>query len=121
MFYEDETTADALQADHEAKLDADVQQAEMEAAARRSQAHEDAGYCAHLSAVGYLPTPAYEEQRCLRPGQLRCTGGCGTLFASDEAWYAALNEAELNPVKRTGRRGTTPLRQADNAEPGGNA
>ncbi|MFG2793989.1 hypothetical protein [Streptomyces sp. NPDC048419] len=121
MFYEDETTADALQADHEAKVDTDLQQAEMESAARRSEAHEKAGYCAHLSAVGYLPAPVYEEQRGLQPDQLRCTGGCATVFESDEAWYAALNAPELNPVKRTGRRGATPLRQADSAKPSGGA
>ncbi|KUN57279.1 hypothetical protein AQJ46_47870 [Streptomyces canus] len=121
MFYEDETTADALQADHEAQWDADLIQAEMEATARRLAAHEKAGFCTHQSAVGCIPEPVYKEQIGLRPGQLRCTDGCGTVFESDEAWDAASAEPELNPVPRTGPRGTTPLRQSGGIAQSGGA
>ncbi|MEU1273638.1 hypothetical protein [Streptomyces sp. NPDC005799] len=121
MFYDDETTADALQADHEAQWDADLIQAEMEAAARRLAAHGKAGFCTHQSAVGCIPEPVYEEQIGLKPGQLRCTSGCNTVFESDEAWEAASAAPESNPVPRTGHRGTTPLRRSDDAAQNGGA
>jgi hypothetical protein len=52
------------------------------------------GICTHQSAVGYLPTPVYPEQEGLKPGQLRCTEGCGRVFDSDEEWYDALHDWE---------------------------
>ncbi|MGW1562757.1 hypothetical protein ACWCQ1_40595 [Streptomyces sp. NPDC002144] len=121
MFYEDETTADALQADREAQWDVDLIQAEMEAAARRLAAHEEAGFCTHQSAVGCIPDPVYEEQIGLTPGQLRCTAGCGTVFESDEAWEAASSDPESHPLRRTGHRGTTPLSPSDGAGQRGGA
>jgi hypothetical protein len=121
VFYEDETTADALQADREAQWDADLIQAEMEETARRLDAHEKAGFCAHQSAVGCIPEPVYEEQRGLKPGQLRCTAGCTTVFESDEAWEAAASDPESRPALRTGRRGTTPLHKAEDAGQSGDA
>ncbi|GGX55953.1 hypothetical protein [Streptomyces chartreusis] len=121
MFYEDETTADALQADREAQMDVDLIMAEMEATARRLAAHEEAGFCTHQMAVGCIPEPVYQEQIGLEPGQLRCTAGCGTVFASEQAWDAAAADPESYPAKRTGHRGTTPLRTADDTEPQGGA
>jgi hypothetical protein len=78
------------------RLDADIEQYEMEAAGDAIARAERAGICTHGSAAGYHYPPIYPEQEGLQPGQLRCTkhtGGCQRVFASDEDWYAAMDEA----------------------------
>ena len=76
-----------------ASLDVDLEMAEMSASAAVGHAARAAGRCAHWGAVGYLPKPVYPAQQGLRPGELRCTDGCGRVFASDEQWYAAMEDA----------------------------
>lgn len=82
-------------AEHEAmeteRLDADLEMAEMAAAGNAVTAARRAGECAHQGTMGYLPG----EDRGLKRGQLKCNdggSGCGRVFASDEAWYAAMDE-----------------------------
>jgi hypothetical protein len=75
-----------------ARLDADLEMAEMDAAGDAIAAARKTGRCPHLSAQGYLPG----EDRGITPGQLRCTDGgrgCGAVFQSDDDWYAAMDEA----------------------------
>ncbi|ATM24508.1 hypothetical protein SMD44_p10009 (plasmid) [Streptomyces alboflavus] len=98
MYYEDETTADALQAWSDDRLQADLEQAEMEAQGDRLYAHEQAGFCTHQSAVGYLTVPFYPEQEGLRPGEYRCTGGCGSLFRNETEWVDASRDPYASPV-----------------------
>jgi hypothetical protein len=75
------------------RVDADLEMAEMAAAGNALHAARKAGRCVHAGAVGYLPDPVYPEQVGLKPGQLRCTDGCGQVFASDEDWLAAMDAA----------------------------
>jgi hypothetical protein len=72
--------------------DADIEQAQLEAAGRRLSALQQQGVCVHGSVVGYRQPPIYPEQEDLQPGQVACTGGCGRVFESDEAWLAAIAE-----------------------------
>ncbi|MFJ8752328.1 hypothetical protein ACIREO_23775 [Streptomyces sp. NPDC102441] len=99
MYYEDETAADALQAWSESRREADLEQAAMEALGGQLDAHEQAGFCVHQSAVGYLVVPFYEEQQGLRPGQYRCRGGCGSLFRDDHEWADASRDPFSSPVR----------------------
>lgn len=73
--------------------DADIEQWEMEQAGAAIAAARKAGRCAHQSVVGYLPVPVYPEQEGLRPGEQKCTDGCGEVFASDQDWYDAMDAA----------------------------
>lgn len=77
------------------RWDADLEMADMAAAGDAIAAARKAGRCAHQSAVGYAPKGHrhYPEQEGLKRGQVRCTDGCGRVFASDEDWYAAMDEA----------------------------
>lgn len=66
--------------------DADVEQAELEAAARRISALKKRGVCTH---GGWMGRPAngqiyYPEQADLKPGQVRCTELCQQTFDSEE-------------------------------------
>jgi hypothetical protein len=81
---------EALEAE---RLDADMEMAEMAAVGNAIARARRAGRCAHQSSVGYLPKPVYPEQEGLKPGQSRCTEGCGRVFDSDEDWYAAMDAA----------------------------
>lgn len=93
MTYPDETTGDANEAHWLAGIEADMEMAEMAAVGNRIAYQRRQGVCCHQSAVGYLPEPCYPEQEGLKPGQLRCTDGCGQVFDSDEGWYAAMDAA----------------------------
>lgn len=73
--------------------DADVEMAEARQIGAAIARQRAKGVCCHLSAVGYLAEPVYPEQIGLKPGQLRCTDGCGEVFASDEDWWAAMGYA----------------------------
>lgn len=75
------------------RFDADLEMAEMARQGNAIAAARKAGRCAHQSAVGYRNPPVYPEQAGLKPGQSRCTDGCGTVFASDDDWYAAMDAA----------------------------
>jgi hypothetical protein len=90
--YDDDFGAE-MEAIETARMDADLAQAEMERAGNAFHAARKAGRCVHGGAVGYLPDPVYPEQVGLKPGQLRCTDGCGAVFASDEDWLAAIDQA----------------------------
>lgn len=72
--------------------DADIEMAELEAAGARIAQWRRSGGCAHQGAVSYRNPPVYPEQEGLEPGQLRCTDGCGMVFADDEAWSDAVAE-----------------------------
>ena len=72
------------------RFEADMLQAEMEAEGRRYARAQKAGVCTHGSTVGYLAQPVYPEQEGLKPGQSKCTAGCGEVFDSDEAWQQAI-------------------------------
>jgi len=77
--------------------DADIEMAEYAREARALDAARARGECPHSSAVG-LPDSGkifYPEQEGLLPGQVRCTDGCGTVFASDADWDRARVEVLL--------------------------
>lgn len=92
MYYDDDPMAD-LEAIETQRMDARIEQAEMEQMGHMVDAALAAGRCIHGSAVGYLSPPVYPAQEGLKAGQLRCTSGCGTVFDSDEDWYAAMDDA----------------------------
>lgn len=73
--------------------DADVETWEMNQVGAAMLQAQKAGRCCHNSAVGYIPKPVFPEQEGLKPGQLRCTDGCGILFESDEDWINAMRYA----------------------------
>lgn len=73
--------------------DADIEMAEAVAVGRTIAYQQQAGVCCHLSAVGWVPEAYYPERVGLLPGQVRCRDGCGQVFASDEAWHEAIEEA----------------------------
>lgn len=75
------------------RLDADIEMAQMAEVGRQMDAQRKRGVCQHSSAVGYLAKPVYPEQQGLKPGQLRCTDGCGEVFADDEDWFRAMDDA----------------------------
>lgn len=66
--------------------DADIEMAELEATGNRIARLERQGVCCHTRAAGCRAAPD------LKPGELRCAG-CGRVFASDEAWWDAMDEA----------------------------
>ena len=73
--------------------DSDIEAAEMAEAGNAIAAAQARGVCCHMSAVGYRSVPVYTEQEGLKPGQMRCTDGCGEVFADEEDWNAAMNYA----------------------------
>ncbi len=91
--YADETSADAMEAVFEQRREVDAEMASMDAVGRAVDRARDQGKCLHLSAVGYLPEPVYPEQVGLTPGQSRCTEGCKRVFADDDEWRDAMDEA----------------------------
>lgn len=74
------------------RMEADMEQAEMERFGNAIAAAERAGRCTHGSTVGYREPPVYPEQVGLKPGQSRCND-CKRVFESDDDWMAAINEA----------------------------
>jgi hypothetical protein len=98
MRYEDESSADEHEAIKGEQAEVDQEAAAMHAAADVWHAVRDRGYCNHGSAVGYRRPAVYPEQEGLAVGQLRCTAGCGTVFESDAAWCAALDDPMADPV-----------------------
>lgn len=76
-----------------ARRDADMEMAEMDRIGNATAAAQRAGRCTHGSAQGYPGGPRTPQQEGLAPGQLRCTAGCGAVFADDEDWYGATDEA----------------------------
>ncbi|MFE1190217.1 hypothetical protein [[Kitasatospora] papulosa] len=96
--YTDENSSDELEAIYAERLDVDLEMAQMNASADAWHAVRDRGFCNHGSAVGYLSSPVHEGQKLLKPGQLACTSGCGTIFADDEDWYAQLDDPMASPV-----------------------
>lgn len=69
--------------------EADILQAQYEAESKAAAKKQAAGICLHGSSVGYLPVPFYEAQKDLKPGQQKCTEGCGQVFESWEEWIEA--------------------------------
>ncbi|MFK0047749.1 hypothetical protein ACIQU4_27410 [Streptomyces sp. NPDC090741] len=108
MLYADETSSDALEPIYAHRRDVDLEMAEMHAAADAWHAVRDRGYCNHGSATGYRNPPVYEVQKLLKPGQLICTAGCGTIFTDDEDWYAQLDDPMANPRPLPGHPAHTP-------------
>lgn len=82
-----------LEALYDERLDADLEQAAWEREGRAVRAAQRAGRCTHGSAVGYRKPAYYPEQEGLRPGEHRCTAGCGEVFASDADWHRAITRA----------------------------
>ena len=82
-----------VEAMEQERLDADLEQAEMYRQGAALEAARKAGRCCHQGAVGYIGQVVYPEQEGLEPGQLRCTDGCGQVFASDEDWWQAMHDA----------------------------
>lgn len=72
--------------------DADVEMAEAAIIGNTIAALQKRGICCHNSAVSYRETPVYPEQEGLKPGQYRCTDGCGTVFGNEEDWIRAMSE-----------------------------
>ena len=72
--------------------DADIEQFEMEQIGRSIAQARKAGHCTHQSVVGYRQPIFYPEQEGLKPGQMRCTEGCGRVFEDDDDWYYARHE-----------------------------
>lgn len=94
-YYEDETTADALEAWCEERRDADMLQAGYERESRMYEAAAAAGRCTHSSGVS-LPASGeifYAAQRGLTGTQCRCTAGCGEIFEDSDAMYRAGRDA----------------------------
>jgi hypothetical protein len=80
--------------------DADLLQADLEAAGRHIARLQAQGICTHGWTVG-LPDNGkiiYPEQEGLTGGQRRCMeqhdreGGCRQVFDSEEDWHAAMGE-----------------------------
>lgn len=76
--------------------DADIEMAELTREANRLARLEAQGICTHQGVQGRgdgkgpLPGGLYREsQRDIPVGHLKCHG-CGELFNSDKAWYAAM-------------------------------
>lgn len=92
-YYADETTADALQAWSDSRLDADMEMAAMAREGNRASYHRARGICQHGSAVGHRSPAIYPAQQLLLPGESACTEGCGAIFPSDEAWVEAMRDA----------------------------
>lgn len=84
-------------AEHEAmetaRMDADLEMAEMAAAGNAVAVARRAGRCPHMSSQGYSGGPRSVQQEGLKRGQVRCTDKCGRVFGSDEEWYEAMEEA----------------------------
>lgn len=78
------STADAMQDWCDARLDADLEQAQWEREARESRAEQArTGVCPHNTAgVGYREVAFYPEQIGLSPGQTHCFG-CNEAYASE--------------------------------------
>lgn len=72
MYDDYETTADLMEDWHYSRLDADMEQAEMERDARQARRDIAEGRCAHASGVLYRETAFYPEQIGLSPGQMFC-------------------------------------------------
>lgn len=69
--------------------DADLELAELAQAAAGISAARRRGECPHQGAAGKgNPTHGHG----LTDDQLRCTDGCGRVFASQQAWETAINE-----------------------------
>ncbi|MEU5060099.1 MULTISPECIES: hypothetical protein [unclassified Streptomyces] len=105
MFYNDETTAEALEAHHEQQREVDAEMKLMEEQADALHAHEQRGYCTHQSAVAYRFPPIYVEQADLMLGEYRCTNGCRTVFPNEKAFDEAAHDPFTTPVTRTVRPG----------------
>ncbi|GAA3144241.1 hypothetical protein GCM10010466_39190 [Planomonospora alba] len=89
--YDDDPGAD-LEALYTARLDADLEMAEMAATADRIHRLRTKGICTHQSWVGYLPKPVHEPQKQLTPGQVACTDMCRRVFASEDDLIADAEE-----------------------------
>jgi len=100
------------------RLDADIEQYEMERRGNAIAAAERAGRCTHGRTVGYRSPPCYPEQEGLQPGQSRCTSGCERVFGSGEEWLAAIDEAVNGepPLDCGYDPGPTPAEQARAAQ-----
>ena len=68
-----DTTADALEDWHYARLDADLEQAELEQAGRDHRQAIREGNCPHLSGFHFRAEAFYPEQVGLTQGQMFCT------------------------------------------------
>ncbi|GGK90923.1 hypothetical protein Ppa06_57320 [Planomonospora parontospora subsp. parontospora] len=89
--YDDDPAAD-LEALYSARLDADLEMAEMAATANHIHRLRKQGICTHQSSMGYVHPPVYEQQKQLKPGEQICTDLCGRVFPSIEAMEADAEE-----------------------------
>jgi hypothetical protein len=73
--------------------DADLEQAEYERMGKRLAALRAAGVCAHGWTQGYTPEAAARHTG-LQVGGIACLeDGCGMVWASEDEWYEARQEA----------------------------
>jgi len=86
-----ETTDDAMQDWCDSRMEADMEQAQMESDARYYDAERKAGRCQHMGAgVGYREMAFYPQQIGLSPGQTFCYD-CKEAYASDlDCWRCGL-------------------------------
>lgn len=75
--------------------DADLEMAAYAREARAMEAARARGVCQHQSSVGVPESGRifYPEQEGLVRPQVRCTEGCGTVFADDDEWVLAMQSA----------------------------
>ena len=90
--YDEDPWAD-VEAMETARMDVDLEMAEMAAAGDATAAARRAGRCPHMSSVGYSGGPHRAEQEGMKRGQVRCTDKCGQTFGSNDEWYAAMDAA----------------------------
>lgn len=96
--YDDTDPWMEVEAAETARMDADLELADMVATGNAMDAARRRGICCHGSTVGYLPPgqQCYPEQAGLKKGQQACTehtGGCTAVFEGNDHWIAAMDAA----------------------------
>lgn len=111
--YNDSLIAKSAYYDEEAIYqDADIEQAQAIQDSNHIDRQRAKGICMHNSVVGGghngqgpLEGGAYyPEQIGLKPGQMRCTEGCGEIFESDEDWHDAREDARYAKTANSYRK-----------------
>lgn len=76
-----------------ARIDVDLEMAEMDAVGNATHRAQKAGVCTHTGgAVAYRSPPVYAEQEGLKPGQIRCVG-CKQVYESEDDFQQAIAAA----------------------------
>src|SRR5690349_6085497 len=96
-----ETTADLMEQWCDSRIEADMEMAEMQRAAREREADRKAGKCWHDGGYLYRETAFYPEQLTLSPGQMWCYD-CKQVVRTD---YLDCHKCGLGEEDCMGRRG----------------